>query len=165
MAIPPIPFRQKAVQPIACISSAWDLVKDRYWLFVGMCAIGLMIGGAIPIVLVGPMMCGLYLSFIKERRREPIEFGTLFKGFDFFGPSVIAALLHTLPIMAIVVPVYILFYLGFFVTIAVQGNDPNPGAFLGFILIMVVVWLAVMLAVMVISIAFMFAYPLIVDRG
>ena len=161
-----IHYQRSAVQPVECLKAGWNLVRSQYWLYFGMCIVGLLIGSAVPMgILMGPMMCGLFLAFFSARRGQPIEFGTLFKGFDFFGPSVIAALLHTLPIMAIVVPVYILFYLGFFVTIAVQGNDPNPGAFLGFILIMVVVWLAVMLAVMVISIAFMFAYPLIVDRG
>jgi hypothetical protein len=161
-----IHYQRGAVQPVECIKAGWNLVRNQYWLYFGMCLVGLLIGGAVPMgILMGPMMCGLFLAFFNTRRGQPIEFGTLFKGFDFFGPSVIAALLHTLPIMAIVIPVYILFYAGFFVTIVMQGNNPNPGAFLGFILVMILVWVVVMLLILVISIAFTFTYPLIVDRG
>jgi len=167
MPTPPIPFNRGAVEPIACISGAWDLVKSNYWLFVAICLVAMLIGGAIPIILVGPMTCGLFISFFKARRREPLEFGTLFKGFDFFGPGVIASLLHTLPILAIVVPGYILFYVFFVVSIAVQGasgNDPNPAAFAGLFGLFGLFWLAAMLVIIFISIGFAFAYPLIVDR-
>ena len=167
MPTPPIPFRRGAVEPIACISSAWELVKGNYWLFVGICAVGMLIGGAIPLILIGPMTCGLFISFFKARRREPLEFGTLFKGFDFFGPGVIASLLHTLPILAIVIPAYILFYVGFVVSIAVQGasgSDPNPAAFLGLFGLFALFWLVMMIVIVFISIGFAFAYPLIVDH-
>src|SRR5690349_22031400 len=119
MATPEIPYRRHAVEPIECIKAGWELVKDRYWLFVGMCVVAVMIGSAVPLgILLGPMMCGLYMTFFKVRRNEPIEFGTLFKGFDYFGQSVVAALLHTIPIIAVIVPAYILFYVSMFVSMA-----------------------------------------------
>ncbi|HEY2962874.1 MAG TPA: hypothetical protein VGJ37_10690 [Pyrinomonadaceae bacterium] len=165
MSTPPIAFRRNVVEPIACVKSAWELVKDKYWLFVGMCAVGLMIGSAIPLgILVGPMMCGLFLSFFKMRRREPVEFGTLFKGFDYFGPSVVATLLHVIPILAIIIPAYILFYVGFIVSVAVQGDEPNPAAFFGMFGLFVLFWLAMFVVIIFISVGFTFAYPLIVDR-
>ena len=78
-------------------------------------------------------MCGLHLTFFKKRRGEPIEFGTMFKGFDFFGPSLVATLLHIVPILVIVVPAYFLFYITMIVSMAAQGgsSDPNPAAFFG----------------------------------
>jgi hypothetical protein len=161
-----IRFNSSAVRPVECIKAGWETVKNQYWLFFGMCLLGLIIGSAVPLgILMGPMMCGLYLAFFNTRRGQRIEFGTLFKGFDFFGQSVVAAILHTVPIIAIVVPVYLLFYLGFFVMIAAAGNDPNPAAFFVFIFIMIIVWAVLMLGILVISILFMFTYPLIVDRG
>ena len=67
--------------------------KTQYWLFVGMTFVAFFIGSAVPFgILMGPMMCGIYLTCFAQRRREPVEFGLLFKGFDFFGPSVIATL-------------------------------------------------------------------------
>ena len=160
-----IPYRRNAVEPVQCIKAGWELVKDQYWLFVGMCVVAVIIGGAVPLgILLGPMMCGLYLTFFKRRRGEPIEFGTLFKGFDYFGPSLIATLLHVVPIIAIVVPAYIFFYVSMLVGVAAQGDEPNPAAMLGVFGVFGLFWLVVVVAMIVISIGFTFAYPLIVDR-
>lgn len=162
---PEIPFRRNVVDPVECIKGGWEIVKSQYWLFVGMTLVGILIGSAVPLgILLGPMMCGLYLALFKARRGEPIEFGTLFKGFDFFGPSVIATLLHVVPIIAIVIPAYLLFYVVIFVSMATQGNEPNPGAFIGIMVVFGLFWLAVMVVILIISVGFAFAYPLIVDR-
>jgi len=163
---PQIVFRRNVVEPIACISAAWAMVKEQYWLFVGMCAVGLLIGSAVPMgILTGPMMCGLYIAFFAIRRRQPIEFGMLFKGFDYFGPSVVATLLHVLPILVIVIPAYFLFYVGMFVSIAAQGgNEPNPAAFMGVMGFFMLFWIVMVILIIFISVGFTFAYPLIVDR-
>src|SRR4029079_1450063 len=107
MSTPQIVYRRNVIEPIKCISAAWAMVKEQYWLFVGMCAVGLLIGSAVPMgILTGPMMCGLYIAVLAISRRQPIEFGMLFKGFDYFGPSVVATLLHVVPILVIVIPAY-----------------------------------------------------------
>lgn len=162
----PIPFKRNVVDPIECLKGGWNLVKDQYWLFVGMCAIGVVIASVVPLgILMGPMMCGMYISFLQKRRGQQIEFGTLFKGFDYFGPSVIATLLHIVPIMIIFIPSYILFYAGFVLTMMHQGNEPDPSGLFAFMGIFVVFWLAMILVIIMISIGFTFVYPLIVDRG
>ncbi len=164
---PSITFNRAAVQPMVCLNAGFNLIKDQYWLFLGMALVGMLIGSAVPLgILMGPMMCGLFLSFFQLRRGQRVEFGNLFKGFDFFGQSVIATLLHMVPIMAIVIPAYIIFYVGFVLAmISQQGNDPSPGAAVGFLLALVVFVLFVMVVVIFISLGFTFAYPLIVDRG
>ena len=165
MTTPDIPYKRNAVEPIACIKGGWELVKPQYWLIVGMCFISYFIGSAVPMgILMGPMMCGIFLTYFALRRGEPIEFGMLFKGFEFFGPSVIATLLHMIPIIVIIVPTYLLFYVSMFVSLAAQGNDPNPAAFLGVMATFSLVLLVVFIAIIVISIGFTFTYPLIVDR-
>lgn len=163
---PDIPFKHGAVEPMKCLKEGFELIKNQYWFFVGMCFVAILVGSAVPFgILMGPMMCGLYMTFLMKRTGKPIEFGTLFKGFDFFGQSVIATLIHVVPIVIIVVPAYILFYIGFFVTMAASGGeDPNPGLAFGFIGVMIVFWLAIFLIIILISIAFSFSYPLIVDR-
>src|ERR1044072_275765 len=163
---PEIPFRRNVVEPVSCIKGGWELIRNQYWLFVGMTLVGVLIGGAVPIILMGPMMCGLNLSFFKTRRGDPIEFGTLFKGFDYFGQSVIAAVLHSIPIIVIVVPAYILFYVFMFVSMAAAGNsrEPNPAPFLGVMVMFGLFWMVVIAIIIVIGIGFLFVYPLIVDR-
>jgi len=164
---PQIVIRRNAIEPIACISTAWGMVKQQYWLFVGMCAVGLLIASAVPLgILTGPMMCGFYIAFLNLRRGRPIEFATLFKGFDFFGPSLVATLLHVLPILAVVIPAYFLFYVGMIVSIAAQGggDEPNPAAFMGVMGFFILFWIAMVIIIIFISIGFSFTYPLIVDR-
>jgi len=163
-----IPFNRNAVEPVQCIKAGWETVKDQYWLFVGMCLVGWLIGSAVPMgILMGPMMCGLYLACFKRMRGEPIEFGTLFKGFDYFGPSVVAMLLHMLPVMAIVIPAYIIFYVGFILSaVAAQGTggEPNPAPMLAVFVMFGIFWLVMFVLIIFISIGFTFALPLVVDR-
>ena len=161
-------FKRNAVEPVKCLKEGWNLVKDQYWLFVGMCLVGMLIGGAVPLgILLGPMMCGIYYTFFQKRRGRPIEFGNLFKGFDYFGQSLIATLIHVVPIVIIVVPAYIAFYVGFILTMLQQqqSGEPNPGLLFGFLGVFMIFWLVVVVAIILVSIGFTFVYPLIVDRG
>ena len=148
-----------------CIRRGWQIVKPNYWLFVGMVFISMLIGSAVPLgILLGPMMCGLYLTLFASRRREPIEFGMLFKGFEYFAPALIAALLHVIPIIIIIVPLYLFMYLSMFVTIAVQGDDPSPLGFLAVMGTFAVILIVIFVVITVLSVGFVFAYPLIVDK-
>jgi len=160
---PEIPYKRKAVDPIECIKAGWELVKPQYWLYVGMAFIAYVIGQAVPVILMGPMLCGFYLCLFMSRRREPIEFGTLFKGFDFFGPSLVAMLLHAIPIAAVVIPSYILFYVSLFVAASQaqsQGGAAVLGVFFTFFLVMIVIFVLII----IVSVGFTFSFPLIVDR-
>ena len=160
-----IEFRRNAVEPVECIKTGWNLIRSQYWLFVGMTAVGVMIGSVVPLgLLMGPMMCGLYLALFQTRRGQPIEFGILFKGFDYFGDSVVATLLHMIPIVVVFVPSYILFYVGLFVIMGQQGGEPNSAALLGFFGFFAIFWLVLMVILIALSVVFTFAYPLIVDR-
>lgn len=160
-----IEFKRNAVEPVACIKAGWELIKEQYWLFLGMTVVGMLIGSVVPLgILMGPMMCGIYLALFQTRRGQPIEFGLLFKGFDYFGDAVVATLLHMIPIVIVVVPAYLFMYIGMFAVIGVSQGEPNAGAMFGFFGIMFVMWLVIMVLLIVLSVVFTFAYPLIVDR-
>src|SRR5215213_2310916 len=161
---PEIPYKRKAFDPIECIKSGWELVKPQFWLFVAMAFIVYIIGQAVPLILMGPMMAGVYVVLFAARRREPIEFSTLFKGFDFFGPSLVATLLHMLPILAIVIPTYFLFYVSLFVAVAAQGESQSPVGVLGVFFTFFLVIIVIFVLIIIISVGFTFTYPLIVDR-
>ena len=164
-----IEFKRNAVEPLECIKAGLELIKSQYWLFVGITLVGVIIGAVVPLgLLMGPMMCGIYLALLQTRRRQPIEFGTLFKGFDYFGDSVVATLLHMIPMLVILIPAYIIFvifYVGILVTMSQGGGgEPNPAAMIGFMAMFFVFWLIVMVLMVVLSVLFTFTYPLIVDR-
>lgn len=159
-----VEFKRNAVEPIECVKAGWNLIRSQYWLFVGITVVGVIIGSVVPLgILMGPMMCGIYLAVFQTRRGQPIEFGMLFKGFDYFGDAVIATLLHLVPVIVIFVPSYILFYVGLFMIIPRNG-EPNPGTMLGFFGLFAIFWLVIMVILIVLSVVFTFAYPLIVDR-
>ena len=163
--ISPLPtFESGVVQPMVCIRGGYDLIKDQYWLFVGMCFVAILIGSAVPFgILMGPMMCGLYVAIIKKHHGQQVEFGTLFKGFDYLAESIIATLIHVIPVVVIIVPFYIAFYGALFLILPRSG-EPDPGALLGFFAAFIVFLFVVMILIMVVSVLFTFTYPLIVDR-
>lgn len=130
-----------------------------------MAVVGMLIGSVVPLgILLGPMMCGIYLSLFQTRRGQPIEFGNLFKGFDYFSDSLIATLLHMIPVVVIFVPSYLIFYIGLFLMMPRDGGEPDPKSMLAFFGLFAVFWIVMVVILIVISVAFTFAYPLIVDR-
>ncbi|HEU4476933.1 MAG TPA: hypothetical protein VFR80_00360 [Pyrinomonadaceae bacterium] len=157
-------FERGAVQPMVCLRAGYDLIKDQYWLFVGMCFVAILIGSVVPFgILMGPMMCGLYLAIFQKHLGQRVEFGLLFKGFDYLAESIIATLIHVVPIVVIIVPFYIAFYGALFFMMPRNG-DPDPGAFIAFLGVFFVFLIVVMILIMLISVLFTFTYPLIVDR-
>ena len=61
------------------------MLGDQYWLFVGICLVGILIGSIVPMcIMLGPMMCGMYLCFRYRMNGIQVRFETLFKGFDVF---------------------------------------------------------------------------------
>jgi hypothetical protein len=92
-------FNRRAVRPVECLKLGWSQIKDQYWLMVGVLLAAIMIGSLVPLgILMGPMMCGMFLALFQRLRGETVEFGALFKGFDYFRESLIATLLHLIPL-------------------------------------------------------------------
>ena len=161
-------FRTGVIEPVACLKEGWALIKDQYWLFFGIVLVGLLIGGIVPIVLMGPMMVGIYLCFFRRMKGEPIEFGTLFKGFDYFAQGLIAALIQMIPMVVVMVPMYIVWLIFFFTSMPRDGRmDPDDAPAFFFTLIgLELVFFAVVIVVSIVAnIFFMFAFPLIADRN
>jgi uncharacterized membrane protein len=162
-------FRTGVIKPVECVKEAWALIKDQYWLFLGIVFVGVFVGGAVPIVLIGPMMVGIYLCVFRRMRGEPVEFGMLFKGFDHFAQSLIAALLQMIPMVIVMVPAYIIMFVLMMTSMPRGGGRMNPDessrfifTFLGFELVFVAVIVAVGV---VVTTFFLFAFPLIADRN
>src|SRR2546427_4609689 len=118
---PDTSFNYGVVSPVECLNAGWAAIKDRYWLFVGITLVATLLGGAVPVVLIGPMMCGLYLCLLAKMRGEQVEFDKLFKGFDYFVPGLVAAAIQTVPIIIVMIPSWLIF---FAFTIATLPHDP-----------------------------------------
>lgn len=157
-------FNRGVVRPVECLRGGWNLIKDQYWLFLGISLVGILIGTAVPMgIMMGPMMCGLYLALFRRQRGEPVTFDLLFKGFDFFAESVIATLIQVVPMMLVLVPTYFIAF-AFFLSTAKPARRGQPPDFFPFFAFFIVIFLLVMIVSMIIHMFFAFTYPLIVDR-
>lgn len=170
MSFDPYSYNRRAVQPLVCLSEGWHLIKDQYWLFFGITAVGMLVGGAAPMgILMGPLFCGIHICFFERECNRPVSFDMLFRGFHYFGPSLIATLMMVVPMIVLILALDALFLVGVLSTIAAMrqgaGQPPDPAA--GWLIVGLVALFTV--AVTIISVLFnmlfYFTYPLIVDRG
>lgn len=159
-------FRVGVIKPVECIKEGWALIKDQYWLFFGLSLVAMLVGGVVPIVLMGPMMVGLFICLFARMRQQPVEFGLLFKGFDQFVPGLIVTAIKIIPIVILMIPFYIIM-VAMMMTTMPRGR-PSPDeewqflmSFFGFEIVFVTVLMVVSLAI---EVFFMFAFPLVADR-
>jgi uncharacterized membrane protein len=163
-----VQFRTGVIKGTECVKEGWALIKDQYWLFLGIVFVGIFIGGAVPVVLIGPMMVGIYLCFFRRMRGERVEFGDLFKGFDYFAQSLIAALIQMIPMVIILVPMYLIMFVLMMTSMPRGGRMGQEEAsaffvtFLGFYLVFIFL---IIIVALIVTVFFMFAFPLIADRN
>lgn len=165
-------FNSGAINAPDCLSQGWNLIKDNYLLFLGMTVIEIVIGvvvslipfvgGIISTLIAAPLLCGVYMALLKQHRGEPVEFSTLFDGFNRFVPAVLVTLLGLLP-------VFILGFAGIFFSSLTFGLTNIRGAnadgiFRGLGAVFVLAMLVTYLVVIVLQILLFFALPLIADR-
>lgn len=85
-----------------CVSTAWELIKKRYGLYLGVTLLTLVITQwlyCISWLLIGPVSAGLYLIVSKDLNDEPIEFGMMFKGFEKFVPLMAIGAVQSIPMI------------------------------------------------------------------
>jgi len=95
-----IQFQRGAVDASTAISSAWELIKGNYGLYLGVAVVAMVLTGCIPclnLFLIGPVMGGVYFFALRAMRNEPIEFGMMFKGFEKFVPLMVIGLIQSIP--------------------------------------------------------------------
>ncbi len=87
-------FRRVAIEPVECLRESWRRLREQYWLFLGVTAVGVLLGSFVPFgIIMGAMMCGVYLCYLQMWRGAQVRFETLFRGFDYFTDSLIASLI------------------------------------------------------------------------
>jgi len=160
----PMEFDRGAISPMECIKEGWALIKDQYWLFFGITLVGMLVGSAFAIVLLGPMMCGMFICLFHQQRREPIEFGMVFKGFDYFLPAFLVQLLKSLPTIVLLVPFYVVM-VGIMVTSGPRHGEPAAGFPLAIFGAEIVFFAIMGIVHVLVEIVALFALPLVVDRN
>ena len=171
MNLNPHSFKSHAVRPGACLREGWQLVKNDYWLFFGITLLGLLFGGLAALFLMGPVMCGIHYCYFRLERGQRVSIDMLFRGFDYFVPSLIATIVMFVPVMLFTLLANGGLLIGIFGTIAAmmpkpgdpQEFDPNILWIIGG-LVAAYVGSVVSISVLL-KLFFFFTYPLIVDRS
>ncbi len=95
-----IQFERSAISPGDCIGNAWGVVTGKFWLYIGIGAVTMLMIGCIPLInlfLFGPVLGGFYYVVLRDMQGEPVEFGMLFKGFEKFVPLMVIGLIQSIP--------------------------------------------------------------------
>jgi uncharacterized membrane protein len=75
------------------ISAGWEMVKADLGNFALLSLVFVLVNSVASIVTQGPLQVGMHLFCMKKLFRKSTDIGNLFKGFDFFLPAFVAALL------------------------------------------------------------------------
>lgn len=164
-----IRIEKSAVDPSACVSEAWELVKPNYALFIIMgiivafvpTVLGLIpyAGDGLSILSAGPLLCGYYFAFLQAMRREPVAVNSLAEGFGKFLPAVLTTLIVSVPALVYAAIIYL-----FFVArgtdssgISIFGGGATP--------LIVVSALIIYVITLILHALTFFMMPLIADRS
>ncbi len=166
-------IRKVKVRPFALMKRAYSLLGDQYLLFVGITLVGTFVASAVPFGLVaGAMAVGIYLCYIQRERGEPVEFPTLFRGFDYFMESLIAFLIYFIASVVVMIP----FMIALFVIVigpvlaaasnaaANAGNAP-PQIPAGALTAILILYPLMIFAHIAVALPFFFTFQLIADRN
>jgi len=72
------------------------MVKADIGTYMLMAFLLSILSAMVPIIIQGPLLVGFHLYCMKKIMGRPAELGDLFKGFNFFVPSLVASLLISL---------------------------------------------------------------------
>ncbi len=158
-------FQTGVIRPIECMKEGWELIKDQYWLILGITTVGMLIGSFIPLGIgIGAMFCGIYYVLLRKMNAEPFEFGDLFKGFNYFVPGLIISLVVVIPALISIFVVYASVAAFIFTSINSNGTF-NEAVIYGMFATIFVEAVVIALITSSLHALIMFAYPLVVDRN
>ncbi|MBK7934284.1 MAG: hypothetical protein IPK01_12520 [Acidobacteria bacterium] len=158
-------FNVGAIKPIECAKEAWELVKTDYWMLFAISLLGGLIGGASMYVLLGPMVCGIFYTYLKKIDvGGKVSIDDLWVGMKYFMPSLLVTIVFVVPMVVWIVVLFVTIYLPLIAT-AMMGNNPDPSVILGTFAVGIVIDIIVAVIMTIVHSLIIFAFPLIVDRN
>ncbi len=152
-------FRTGVIKPVEVYKEAWEMIKGQFWTILAVTIVGMLIGSVVPIVLIGPMMCGIYLVLLQTYEGRIVDFAQLFKGFDYFLPSLILAIIIMLPTLVLIFTIYIPM-----IGIAMAGPRMSETEVMAAIIGTFAVVLVETIVMVCLHTLLIFSFPLIVDK-
>ena len=116
------------IKAFDCYREAWEMIKPQFGMIFAAFLIAMLIGGAFGIIM-GALMCGLYLCLFDVQEGRDLKLDRLFGGFQYFLPSFLVLLV----IMAPMVVMFLLVYLPI-IGMALAGTHIDENELLPFII-------------------------------
>ena len=160
----PTEFQTDAIRPVECVKEAWDLIKPNYWLLMAIFIVGALVGGLTLYVLIGAMVCGIMLCYLKAIDGDRITFDDLWSGLKFFWPSLPVTLLVFVPAVVWAVVLFSTIYLPVIMA-AFVCDEARVAQMWSVFGVAMIVDVVVALIMICFHTLLTFSFPLIVDRG
>ncbi len=153
-------FNIGVIKPVECLKEAWELVKPQYWILFAVTIIGVMIGGMTMYILLGVMMCGIYLCYLQAIDGQKVEIETLFRNFKFFLPSLFLLIVMVVPAIFVMAVIYIPILLA-----TIMGSKLSQSELMTLLFGSLAIEVVAAIIMVCLHTLLMFAFPLIVDRN
>lgn len=153
-----IDFNTGVIRAFDCYREAWEMIKPQFGMIFVIMLVGMLIGGTVSI-LMGPMMCGIYLVLFDVQEGREARFDRLFNGFQFFLPSFLLMIFIMLP----VVVMFLIIYLPL-IAMTLAGGRMDESQVMAFLVTTFVVEAVFILFMVCFHTLLLFSFPLIVDK-
>ena len=157
-------FTTGQIHPIECVKEGFARIKDEYWMLFAISLVGALIAGVSLYVLLGPMVCGIFICYLKKIDGGKVVFDDLWLGFKYFGRSLLVTILFVVPLAIYMLGIFMTMYLPLILQ-AVGGNRVTPDDLWTTFFTALGVDVVIAIGMVCIHSLLIFAFPLIVDRG
>jgi uncharacterized membrane protein len=94
------------------LSEGWTVVQSEWLMFALVTLVFLVISGAVPVILQGAMIVGIHIVSWRRLSGGPVDINDLFKGFNYFVPSlaafVVIAVFAALGFLLCIIPGFVI---------------------------------------------------------
>jgi hypothetical protein len=152
-------FTTGQIHAVEIYKESWAVLKPEFWPIFGIVIIGMLVGSVVPIVVMGPMMIGVFMCLLDKADGKPASFDKLFKGFDQWGAGLVIALIIMVPVFAFIIIVYIPM-----IMMSIYGHRLSQDELLPFIGGVLLLELLLGIVMTILHSLLIFAFPLIADK-
>jgi hypothetical protein len=154
-------FTTGQIRPFEVYKEAWALMKPRFILVWATVIIAMVLSSTI--VLMGPMMVGMFMCLLDTVDGKPASLEKLFKGFSRWKAGVVVAVFAMMPVL-IFVALAVVSYVPTMMA-SLGGTVIPPEQLLSMIVGILAVELLVGVVMTIIHTLMIFSFPLIADRN
>jgi uncharacterized membrane protein len=81
------------------IGEGWTMVQADIGIYIALALVTIVLNSIVPFIIQGPLMAGFFIVCIKRTLNRHADFPDLFKGFNYFIPTLLASLVVGLFVM------------------------------------------------------------------